>query len=102
MWKTQISGSNDVEYSITFNSSYIQDTPLGTMTILAVPQQLTQETKLTVVYSVDEDNNQETSPAEYTEVFDLFDLSTKIDRYLSVGNGSMQIFWMIILMKLLM
>lgn len=29
----------------------------------------------------------------YDKVFDLFDLSTKIDRYLSVGNGSMQIFW---------
>lgn len=73
VWKTQISGSNDVEYSRTFNTTYTQDTPLGTMTILAVPQQLTQDTKLTVVYSVDEDNNPGTDPAEYTEVFDLFD-----------------------------
>lgn len=73
VWKTQISGSNDVVYSIGFNTKYSQDEPLGTMTILAVPQQLTQETKLTVVYSVDEDNNQETPRAEYTEVFDLFD-----------------------------
>ena len=73
VWKTQISGSNDVVYSNTFNSTQGQDGLLGKMTILAVPQQLTQTTKLTVVYAVDEDNDPLTASAEYTEVFDLFD-----------------------------
>lgn len=73
VWKTQISGSNNYTYSKNFAPSESQDGILGTMTLLAVPQQLSESTKLSVVYSVDEDNNPDTAPNEYTEEFDLFD-----------------------------
>ena len=72
VWKTHISGASDADYSKTFDSQQGQDGTLGTITVLAVPQQLTQETKLAVTYSVDEDNDPNTAQAVYTEVFDLF------------------------------
>ena len=73
VWKTQISGDADAQYTKEFTPAQAQGNTLGTMTILAVPQQLTQATELTVVYSVDEDNNDSTDPIEYTDVFKLFD-----------------------------
>lgn len=73
VWKTQISGSNEtVNYSKTYTAADKQNSTLGTMTILAVPQQLTQTTKLSVTYSVDEDNNETTPPTQHTDVFNLF------------------------------
>lgn len=72
VWKTHISGSYDASYSKIFYSQQGQDGILGTMTVLAVPQQLTMDSKLAVSYSVDEDNDQNTPSAEYVEEFDLF------------------------------
>lgn len=74
VWKTQISGSNTgVSYEKTFsNSSSDQSNPLGTMTILAVPQQLTQETTLKITYSVDEDDDSTNAPTTHTDQFKLF------------------------------
>ena len=72
VWKTQITGSTDVNYSNTYTAADKQNTTLGTMTILAVPQQLTQEAILTVSYSVDEDNNSQTEPTQHTDEFKLF------------------------------
>ena len=72
VWKTQISGSSDAEYLKELNSTQGPDGTLGRMTLLAVPQQLTQATKLTVRYSVDEDNDSSTPQSEHTDVFDLF------------------------------
>ena len=72
VWKTQIAGASDASYSKEFNSTIGQDGTLGRMTLLAVPQQLTQATKLTVLYSVDEDNDPSTKQSEHTDVFDLF------------------------------
>ena len=73
VWKTQISGANDALYTKEFTPAQAQGNTLGTMTILAVPQQLTQATELTVEYSVDEDNNDSTDPIVYEDVFKLFD-----------------------------
>lgn len=72
VWKTQISGSNDAVYSKTFNTVQDENSLLGKMTILAVPQQLTQDTKLTVKYSVNEDNDPSTALTSHTDVFNLF------------------------------
>lgn len=73
VWKTQISGGSDALYEKEFTSAQAQGATLGTMTILAVPQQLTQDAELTVVYSVDEDNNASTDQIEHVDVFKLFD-----------------------------
>lgn len=73
VWKTKVSGASDVNYSKTTFSAQSQDNTLGTMTVLAVPQQLTQQTVLKVTYSVDEDNDTSTTLSEYIEEFELFD-----------------------------
>ena len=73
VWKTQISGANDALYTKEFTPAQAQGNTLGTMTILAVPQQLTQSTELTVKYAVDEDNNDSTPAIAHVDKFKLFD-----------------------------
>ena len=73
VWKTQISGANDALYTKGFTPAQAQGNTLGTMTILAVPQQLTQSTELTVKYAVDEDNNDSTPAIAHVDKFKLFD-----------------------------
>jgi len=76
LWKTQISGSTDVDYSKTaFAADQQNPLTLGTMTILAVPQQLTQEAILTITYSVDEDNDNSPEATIHTDDFKLFNYS---------------------------
>ena len=73
VWKTQISGANDALYTKEFTPAQAHGNTLGTMTILAVPQQLTQSTELTVKYAVDEDNNDSTPAIAHVDKFKLFD-----------------------------
>ena len=72
VWKTQISGANDVIYIKEFGTARNEDMILGVMNVLAVPQQLTQSSMLEISYSVDEDNNADTPPALYSQSFNLF------------------------------
>ena len=80
-WKIQLQGKNDVRYRKNFTPSQTtetenNDTPstnthLGTMTVLAVPQQLTSSTKLSVHYRVAETAGSSTL-TKHTETFNLF------------------------------
>ena len=73
VWMTYLQGSNtELSYTKKFNSYRDNDNLLGNMTILAIPQQLTQSTVLTINYSVDEDNNEVTDPTTYSQSFELF------------------------------
>lgn len=76
VWITALEGLNNQGYTAnSSNFSYYtnknSDT-LGTMSILAVPQQLNKETTLSVNYTVDENGNADGGTKEYTETFNLF------------------------------
>lgn len=72
IWKIQLQGTNDVRYRKNFSGTGSENT-LGTMTLLAVPQQLTSSTELKVHYSVDEDPVSSTNElTRYTQTFNLF------------------------------
>ena len=72
LWKTHLQGDNNASYSKTFTSSPGNTNLLGSMLILAVPQQLTQDVTLEIVYTVDEDNNNTTPATQYTQEFKLY------------------------------
>lgn len=92
IWTVQLQGTNDdVEYStedfprpnnaaFPLPDKYAELDEqernkhfLGSLNILAIPQQLTAKATLSVKYSVDEDNDNNTDPTEYTQVFQLYD-----------------------------
>ena len=67
VWITNLKGDNDQSYSL--GEFTINGLILGTMSILAVPQQLYSETTLTVNYQVTEYGG---SVKNYTQTFQLF------------------------------
>ena len=76
VWITALEGLNNQGYTadpdnFSYYTSKNSDT-LGTMSILAVPQQLNKETTLSVNYTVDENGNADGGTKEYTETFNLF------------------------------
>lgn len=91
IWTVQLQGTNDDGYSTIYfprpnNAAFplpdkyigLSEVErnkhfLGSLNILAIPQQLTAKATLSVKYSVDEDNNNNTDPTEYTQVFQLHD-----------------------------
>lgn len=91
IWTVQLQGENNVVYSTSVfprptNAAFpLPDKYaeleahernkhfLGSLNILAIPQQLTAKATLSVTYTVDEDNNNNTDPTEYTQVFQLYD-----------------------------
>lgn len=89
-WTTQLSGNNDLSYtedSFTPEGENI----LGKISFLAVPQQLTDKTTLSVTYTVTE---YEGSVKEYTETFQLFNYTPyvwesghKITYTLTINTG---------------
>lgn len=92
VWETKLSGNNEVRYTDT---SFTADgNTLGKMTLLAVPQQLTSYTQLSVEYTVDEDNDNTTPPTEYSQAFKLYNYTPyvwesghKIKYTLTINTG---------------
>ena len=74
VWQIQLSGANDVIYSKGgFSAPVAEEHNLGSLNILAVPQQLTNKASLTVKYKVDEDpDNDANEWTSYTQTFNLF------------------------------
>lgn len=91
IWTVQLQGTNDFGYStedfprpdnaaFPLPDKYIELSEdernehfLGSLNILAIPQQLTAKATLSVTYTVDEDNNDKTTPTSYTQTFQLYD-----------------------------
>ncbi|MDO4735843.1 MAG: fimbrillin family protein, partial [Bacteroidia bacterium] len=90
VWNTTLSGSNDLSYSKT---SFTQnENKLGVMNVLAVPQQLTYTTQLSVTYKVVEYEGKEST---YTQTFNLYNYSPyvwesghKITYTLTINTGA--------------
>lgn len=91
VWTTALQGENTHSYTNTppFSSS---GNTIGTMSILAVPQQLSSSTELTVSYSVKES---ESSTKDYTQTFKLYNYSPyvwesghKIKYKLTINTGA--------------
>lgn len=88
VWSTQLSGTNNTSY--TKSSFTSNGNTLGTMSILAVPQQLGSSTTLSVNYTVTESGGNKT----YTQTFNLFNYTPyvwepghKITYTLSINTG---------------
>ncbi len=104
IWMVQLSGTNDLSYTknsfvdsgtyFPLPDNYNSETYLGAMNLLTVPQQLSSKATLTVSYSVDEDDNNETPQTEYSQTFQLFNYipyvwesGNKITYTLSINTG---------------
>ncbi len=90
VWTTALQGENTLSY--TKNSFSPSGNTIGTMSILAVPQQLSSSTELTVSYSVKES---ESSTKDYTQTFKLYNYSPyvwesghKIKYKLTINTGA--------------
>jgi hypothetical protein len=89
LWNTTLIGSNNTTY--TKNTFTPDETLLGKMSILAVPQQLSAATTLTISYSVIENGG---TTKDYTETFNLYNYNpyvwesgNKITYTLTINTG---------------
>lgn len=89
VWTTTLSGSNNLSYSK--KSFTPAEKVLGTMRVLAVPQQLTSATTLSVTYTVQEYEGKEST---YTQTFNLYNYTPyvwesghKITYTLTINTG---------------
>lgn len=81
IWEISLSGNGTTKYTVKSDSGIeigdTHETTEATMKIMCIPQQLTPNTKLTVVYTVNEKISTESADnwVQHTETFQLFNYS---------------------------
>lgn len=90
VWAIQLQGAKDLSYSTGEITPQNNTTILGSMQIMAIPQQLGNDATLTIEYSVTENNNTK----EYSQTFNLFNYTPyvwepghKITYTLTINTG---------------